>query len=32
MVVAVGKAADIWLIIQHKRPVGNTEEFTAAAA
>jgi len=30
--VAVGKASDVWIVIQHKRPVGNTQEFTSTAA
>jgi len=32
MIVAVGKTTDVWVVIQHKRSVGNTQEFTAAAA
>jgi len=32
LAVAVGKAADVRIVVQHKRPVGNTQEFTSIAA
>jgi len=30
--ISAGKTADVWLVVQHKRPVGNTQELAAAPA